>query len=136
VNNPLNPNVDPWYVQQHLDSLSRAGVGRRAVAEACDLDPSTVGKIRSGQRKFIRMGTALQILSVTADAPLDNALIDARPAMKQIGELLKEGFTKKELATRLGYRNQQLQYHSGRRMTARNVARVDRFYRRTMAGAA
>lgn len=119
----------------HLLYLSRNGVGRRAVAAACDVPVSSIAAIRAGEKKHVRRETERRILAVTTDAHLDRALIPAKQTIMQINELLSEGFTKTELARRFGYKSRGLQIKPGK-ITAKTAAKVDRFYRMIMAEAA
>jgi hypothetical protein len=58
-------------------------------------------------------------------------LVDADPTWKKIAELQVEGFTKSELARRLGYRTPALQFkHS--EVLASTASKVERFYRQIM----
>ena len=117
----------------HILALSKHGCGRRAVADACDVGNTTISEIRTGRKLQIRRSTEIRILAVTADAALDHAVISARSTTRQIDKLLREGFTKSELARRLGYKTGALQINR-RKVLAKNAARVDRFYRQIMAG--
>jgi hypothetical protein len=119
--------------RKHLFNLSRRGVGRRAVAAACDVSETVLGEIRVQRKTSIRRYTESRILAVTPEATLDRALIPAKQTWVQIQRLLREGFTKAELARRLGYKSPALQINR-KRVTAANAARVDRFYRSIMAG--
>ena len=60
-------------------------------------------------------------------------MIDADPTWKQIDRLLEEGFTKAELARRLGLKSPAIQFKHFE-VTAKTAARVDRFYRAIMLG--
>lgn len=113
----------------HLLSLSRKGVGRRAVAAATDIADSVLHKIRQGTRRKIRARTERLILSVTAAAVSDRALVKPGRTAKLIELLQDEGYSKAELARKLGYAAPALQFKP-HRMTARNVARVETLYRR------
>lgn len=112
----------------HLMILSRRGVGRRAVSAASDICSTVLQDISSGRKSRIRARTERKILSVNASMVSDHALVAPGRTFKLIEQLRQEGFTKTELARRLGYRNQALQFNP-KRMTARNVARVERLYR-------
>jgi hypothetical protein len=118
----------------HLLILSRNGVGRRAVAAASDVSETVLTEIRSMRKLSIRRATETRILSVTAEAIANHGLIDARRTWNQINHLLREGFTKAELARRLGYKSHALQLNP-ETITAINATRIDRFYRQIMAGA-
>jgi hypothetical protein len=113
--------------------LSHRGIGRRAVAAACDVGETTLQEIRNGRKTMIRRSTALQILAVTVDAASDRALISAKQTWSQLRRLLHEGFSKREIARRLGYKSPAIQLNR-KRVTAKNAARVDRFFRVITAG--
>ena len=117
--------------RRHLLQLSKAGIGKRAVRDACDVGYTIICQVRTGKRMQIRKSTEQKILAVTADAANDRSLIDAGPAWNQIRELLSEGFTKTALSQRLGYAR-SIQFPKDR-MTAANVAKVDKLYRTLMA---
>lgn len=112
----------------HLMSLSRRGVGKRAVAAASDVCMTVIQDIRTGRKAQIRARTERRILAVTPAMASDRALVKPGRTFKLIEQLCEEGFTKAELARRLGYRNEALQFRKDR-MTARNVARVERLHR-------
>lgn len=58
----------------------------------------------------------------------DGALIPAKKTWKLIDKLLEEGYTKEQLAQRLGYNKEKLQF--GKEfITVRNAYRVERLYR-------
>ncbi len=117
--------------RRHILRLSKQSVGRRALAAASDVPATTISKIRSGERATIRKRTEERILGVSELAVSDAAVIPAASAWRQIRTLLEEGFTKAELARRLGYTGAGLQL--GKQMIlARNAARVDRLYRMVM----
>jgi hypothetical protein len=90
-----------------------------------------ISRIKSGQSTHIRKGTEEKLLAVSKDAVSDAAGVRAYPTWRQIKSLLAEGFTRAELARRLGYKSPSLQL--GKKwILARNAARVDRLYRRLM----
>lgn len=128
-----NPLVPAAGARAHLSSLSRRGIGRRAVADACDVSLTVIFQIRSGRKTQIRRSTETRILAVTCDAAADRAIVPAAQTWAQIRRLLHEGFSKAELARRLGYASPALQLNR-KKITAANAARVDRFYRQIMAG--
>lgn len=129
-----NGIVDAKRAKRHLGKLSVQGVGRRAVSYACDVGITILSEIRTGKRLCIRSRTEKAILSVTVDAISGGSLVDADPVWKQINKLLEEGFSKAELARRLGLKTRAIQF--GRfEVTAKTAMRVDRFYRQIMAEA-
>jgi hypothetical protein len=126
-----NGLVPALAARRHLLRLSKQGVGRRAVAAACDVSLTIVASIRSGTRTQIRKRTQDRILGVTRLAVSDAALVPANETWRQINALLEEGFTKAELARRLGFRTPALQVGKGK-ILARTAARVDRLFRMLM----
>lgn len=128
--------VDAAAARRHIRRLSRRGIGRRSVAAASSTTESIVGAIADGTKTGVRRSTESRILAVTADAVAGAGLVDARGAWRKLEELLEEGFTKTELARRLGYKSKTpaLQL-KGEKILARNALRVDKFYRAVMAEA-
>lgn len=55
------------------------------------------------------------------------------PTWRQINKLLREGFTKKTLAERLGFKNGAIQFNC-ETILKRNARRVDKLYRMLMVG--
>ena len=126
-----NRIVSSKRARRHILMLAGVGVGYRAVADASDVGKTLVLSIRTGGRQRIRQETERRILSVTKDACADGALVDADPTWKKIEELQDEGFTKSELARRLGYQTPALQFkHS--EVLASTASKVERFYRQIM----
>lgn len=123
-----NGLVDSTRARAHLVSLSKRGVGKRAVAAASDVCMTVLQDIRTGKKKRIRARTERKVLAVASTMMSDGALVRSARALRLIKRLKEEGFTKRDLARRLGYRNDALQF-SGPYMTLRNLARIERLYR-------
>ena len=124
-----NGLVPAQKAREHMVRLSKLGVGRRAVAAATDIADSVLARIRTGRKSRIRARTERRILAVTPAMTSDRALIAPGRTFTLIESLCAEGFSKAELARRLGYAGPALQFNP-RRMTARNVARVEALHRR------
>lgn len=124
-----NGCVDASRAREHLRALSKAGVGKRAVAAASDVAVSVVDAVRGGRKARIRARTERRLLAVTVEMMSDGALTSARPALQMIEALRTEGFSKAELARRLGYASPALQF-KGTRMRARSAARIAALYSR------
>lgn len=125
-----NPLVPADRARRHIEKMSRLGVGYKTLAKSAGVACSITAKIRNGQRKQIRKETEQRILDAKPQ-PVGKAIIDARPTWRLINRLLSEGFTKAELARRLGLgKTLQLNKH---RITAKNAQRVCRFYETIMA---
>jgi hypothetical protein len=126
-----NGIVSAERARKHLIQLSRIGIGRRAVSIAVKIPQSSVFKIRNGIKTHIRKNTERRILSVSISAARPHAVINAAPVWKLINRLLREGFSKRQLAQRLGYKN-SLQINK-RRVIGKTAVKVFRFYKFMMA---
>jgi hypothetical protein len=118
-----NGIVDAAAARAHIMKLSRAGVGRHVVADVTDIAHSMIHEIRNGQRRRIRARTERKILAVTPAQRADGAKVPAHHAWVLIRQLLREGFTKRAIARKMGYRSPALQLNR-KRITAANERRV------------
>lgn len=117
--------------RRHLLKLAAAGIGRRAVADASGVAASVIQGIRKGTRTKCRAGTLRAILDVDKGARGGASFVDAGPTWRRIEQLLGEGFSKAELARRLGMRVPALQLRRDR-VTAKNAMRVEKLWRSQM----
>jgi hypothetical protein len=108
--------------------LSRVGVGRRTVGQIARVSDSVLFKIRSGQRKQIRALTEKAILNVTHRAKRGNTLVSAKGTWRKIKWLLEEGFTKAELARRMGAKMPALQLNA-ERITVTNARKIEAIWK-------
>lgn len=123
-----NGLVDAAKARAHLRKLSRIGVGKNAVAAASDVARVILQDVRAGRRTKIRASTERRILAVTSAMASDRALVSAARTWRLLDELVDEGFTKTQLAAKLGYSRPALQI-GRRQVTVRNAARVERLHR-------
>jgi predicted amidophosphoribosyltransferase len=125
-----NGLVETSRVRRHLQRLSRVGVGRRSVADIAGVALSSIHAIKTGRKRRIRAQLERRILAVTKDVMNEATLVDAKPTWKRIGWLLRQGFTRQELARRLGSKSKTpaLQLKTDR-ITARKALAVERLYR-------
>lgn len=86
----------------HMKALSAQGVGRRSVGAACDVSDTVLSDIIAGRKANIRAATERAILAVTAAAAGDRALVPAKATWKMLEQLIADGYTRGELAARLG----------------------------------
>ncbi|CAB4177448.1 hypothetical protein UFOVP998_45 [uncultured Caudovirales phage] len=130
-----NGLVPATAARAHLAKLSRAGIGKRAVAAASDVALTVIEEVRTGRKTQIRQQTARKILAVSIAAVSDHALVPAAGTHRLLRQLLDEGFTKTELARRLGSqaRVPALQLKTTQ-ITAISAAKVERLYHRVMVG--
>lgn len=121
-----DPLVDASRARRHLERLSRYGIGRRTVADVAGVPPSSLGAIRSGAKRHVRKSTERKILGVGPDCLTDAKLVPSDSTRKAIAWLLAQGFTRTELAARLGStaKSPALQILKRSTVTARTRARV------------
>lgn len=117
----------------HLLELRRAGIGYKAVADACDVAASALGRILAGE-SAIRASTERRILAVDAGARADGSRVPARATNAIVRKLRARGFTLQHLAELLGYQGNSPQLGSRRTVTAATAARVERLWRKAQAG--
>jgi hypothetical protein len=122
-----NGLVDAAPARRHLRKLSRKGVGRDAVAAACDVAVTVINEVRDGTKRQIRAKTARALLSVDRDALADGANVDSEATWKLLDELLALGWTKGALALQLGMKYAALQYKRSQ-VRASTVLRVRKLH--------
>lgn len=135
--------VDPALAREHLNNLKQqGGVGFRVAADAAGVNEQALCRIRAGKRTYIQRRTLERILNVDATAANAGSLINGAHTKHLIERLLEMGFTKKELARRLGsksnrpHRWPQLQIgKAGTGMVrAMTAMKVEKFYNMITAG--
>lgn len=128
-----NELVDTKPVVAHLRELSRKGVGYKAACEAARVGKSSVAMAMNGKRKRMRARHARAILAVTPEVAIrDGAIIDARPTLNLIRWLQNEGFSKAEIARRLGFNKPAIQFRD--KITAINASKVERLVNQLRLG--
>lgn len=126
--------VSAAHARRHILRLAeRHGVGYKSVARDARVGKTIVFEIRSGKRTQIRASTERKILMVTETAAQAATIVPATTTWKQIEWLLSEGFTKKSLSERLGYKNGALQFDR-EVILKRNARKVDKLYRTLKVG--
>jgi hypothetical protein len=123
-----NGIVETAQVRAHLRRLQRAGLGRKSIAAASDVNAGTIRDIITGSRLRIRARSERRLLQVDTDARADRSYVKALRTWSLIRRLLDEGYTKTRLAKLLGYTS-ALQFNK-EYVTARNALRVERLYER------
>lgn len=127
--------VSPDRSRAHLLELRAAGVGYKAVSEACDISCSTLSEILAGTAGTIRAGTERRILAVDVGARADGARVPADRVNAVIADLRRRGFTLRHLGQLLGYGNNAvLQLGAFAYANAGTEARVERLLRRVERG--
>jgi urease accessory protein UreE len=122
-----NGIVSAAAARAHMKTLSAQGVGRRSVRAACDVADSVLSEIITGRKTQIRASTERAILAVTKDAAGDRALVPAKATWKLLEQLIADGYTKSELARRLGNKSPALQLKRDF-VTVRNAYLVERLF--------
>lgn len=113
----------------HMKALSAQGVGRRSVCAACDVADTVLGDIISGRKTNIRAATERAILAVTLAAAGDRVLVPAKATWKLLDQLLADGYTKSELAQRLGSKSKTPALQLDKAfVTVRNAYLVERLF--------
>jgi hypothetical protein len=130
-----NPLVPSDTVRAHLRWLSAQGIGLRAVAEAARVNRKILLAIRKGTRPHIRRQSEERVLAVDRSAISDKALVPAAASWRLLDELLRDGYSKVQLARWLGYPGDtpSLQF-SREQITALNALRIELLYRDIRAG--
>jgi hypothetical protein len=130
-----NGLVDAAPVRRHLRELSRQGIGYKSVAAAADVGKTLLARVLSRRQLQLRARAARRVLGVEAGAIADHATVPAASTWKRLRRLLREGFSKRELARRLGSRAKSpaLQVQRGR-VLAKTALKVERFYNSIMQG--
>lgn len=129
------PYVDATRAREHVLALRAAGMGLKRVAALSGVPHGSLSKLIYGdpQRgmapsKRILPQTELAVLAVTADGNLaSGAKVDATGTVRRLRGLVAAGWTRAELARRLGWEHSNLwALIDGRRpeVTARTAAAV------------
>jgi len=112
--------------RKHLDYLSKRGIGRRSVQDIAGVGDTTLQEIRSGKKTHIREQTEAAILAVTDEVVTEAMLVSGRGVLATLERLrVHEGWTHKELARRLGYKGNALQFDD--KITTKSLQRINRF---------
>jgi hypothetical protein len=122
-----NGLVDADPVRLHLIALSRKGIGSKTVHEYSDVARSVIVDIINGKKSRVRKSTADRLLAVDKDCYKAGTLIGKAEFSGQMRYLLNEGFTKTEIARRLGLKSRAIQFGKRKKITGRTAARLSRF---------
>lgn len=128
IRGDVNPLVEAAPVKEHLESLRKAGIGSRTVAEYSKIARTAIREILSGEKTTVRKKTADALLAVDKGCIQDGTLVRSVPTRKRIAWLLSEGFTRKSLAQRLGYKNGKMEIARGKTVKARTEAKVRKLH--------
>lgn len=129
-NGEWNGLVPAGRARRRLLLLSKACVGRRSIHMFTGIAESILSEVRSGCKKQIRAKTHQLIMACDAGAIADGGRVSGADTARQLAWLIDEGFTKRDLARRLGSKAKvpSLQIKPGQ-VTRRTADRVLRIYR-------
>jgi len=123
-----NGLVDAEPVRQHLLHLSTKGVGARSVHDVSGVALSVLRDIKAGRQKQIRARQAKYILAVDSLCKADSAVISARDTWRLVRWMVRRGYSKAELARRLGYKSPALQLRK-QYVLVKTAGRIQRLHR-------
>ena len=128
-----NPLVDAEAGREHLRALSKRGIGYKTVSDYSGVGRSTVFQVMTGAKRRVRKATLDAILAVDRSCIAGGTLVKAGDTWRRINWMLEEGFTKREIARRLGAKTPALQI--GRKLvTGATAVRVERLERQIRTG--
>lgn len=122
-----------WYRLTERVGIYAVSVGSRQVVDAAGVGRTIIEKIINGKKTQCRARTERRILGVTTGAIADHAVVSARKTWTMLDRLLRDGFTKSELARRLGYKTPALQIKRTFCLAVTEL-RVRKFYNIIYAG--
>lgn len=123
--------VSALRTRRHILQLSKAGVGHRTLAELSEVDDRTISKIKKGNQRRISREHERAVLAVRAGGVCDRAYIPAAETHQRLAELDALGFTRTELARRLGHtgRRPHLNFGGTRtKLTALKALAIEKLY--------
>jgi hypothetical protein len=123
--------VDAAPARAHLEQLSEANVGRRAVHDATGCCTSLLMDIRAGRKKKIRRSTLNRILAVDVSARADASLVPAAPFWALVDQLMARGWRQYDLARAMGLAGTppQMPWRKRTHILARTMLRIERLAR-------
>ena len=100
--NGIDTLFDNTEAREHLEFLRANGVGLRTVSEQSGIGRTALAQIINGRTKRARAETIAKILAVGTHVRAPGALVDATRTWELIDDMLRYGYTKGDLARRLG----------------------------------
>lgn len=123
--------------REHLEQLSKRGVGYKTVADACDVARSLMQEVRAGKISRIRAQTERRILAVDEGCRADGSLIAGFTTRRFLRQILGCGFTQTRLSRELGCTSFVFSLTAIAEMKyvkAATALRVEKLWRRVKAG--
>jgi hypothetical protein len=127
------PYVDAEPTREHVQWLATCGVGIKTVAKLSGVPHGSLSKLMYGDRargmapsRRVRPVTASRILAVMPNHAAGAQQISAAPTWRLLDDLIGRGWSRSELARRLGFKTPALQIsrRAVRASTARKVERL------------
>lgn len=100
--NGIDTLFDNTEAREHLEFLRANGVGLRTVSEQSGIGRTALAQIINGRTKRARAETIAKILAVGTHVRAPGALVDATRTWELIDDMIRYGYTKGDLARRLG----------------------------------
>lgn len=125
--NGPNPLVAVDEAVEHCRRLSKRGIGYKTVADYAEVSRSHLFKMITGKQMFVRKRTAERILAVDENCLSGRTLVSARKTWQRIEWLKSEGFSKAEIARRIGNKAPALQIRKDK-VQARTAMRIEKLY--------
>jgi hypothetical protein len=127
ISGDWSDRVPACRAQLHIRRLMGMGIGRKAISDASGVSENKIRKIRDGGSQYISMGIEKAILAVDKSCIADSALVPAARTWQLIGRLLDCGFSRAELARRLGLKACKLRLQKDF-ILAQTAVRVEKLY--------
>lgn len=122
--------VDAEPVREHVRVLMDGGMGSKRIAEVAGVPRGVMSKLMYGDyatgrppSKVVRRATAEKLLACPLSVA-DGALVSAVEGRAVVAELVARGWTRAEIARRLGFQSRSLQIPKRRRMQAGYLRRL------------
>jgi hypothetical protein len=125
--------VDATQARQFLQSLSEHGIGRNSVHKASGVGNRLIWNITSGKTKRILRSTEERLLAIkTQEALPRGAIVDSEITLQQIDALVREGFTRGDIADRLHRFSNRLRIGEKNKVRVSSALRINKLYRTLM----
>lgn len=127
------PYIDAAPVREHIEWLASCGIGLKSLAKLAGVPHGTLSKLVYGDRargmppsRRVRPFTAQKITAIMPYHAAGAQRVPAAPTWRLLNELIALGWSRAELARRLGHQGPGLQINKTRVLasTARQVERL------------
>lgn len=94
--------VDATEVREHLNFLRSKKIGLKTISERTNVSKATLQSLRNGKRKFVTLPVQEKVLAVSSLPSKGGHYVDAAEAKRLVDELLRQGFTMRQIAKATG----------------------------------